>query len=430
MSTILSFLPDVLHYCIFGYLQKSENILIFIFDKTPIKVQRKMGIHRKDDIYHIACLDKNLFVISEYRRYLKLQNFYGDVGPKLQERISILAAEAGDLKMLKSIEKPSHSIRNICGSLETTLYIQNKLKWKIIDMNEYLNSIIKKNDIGLLKNIINLMKDSKNIAYSQKLTSEAICRSCIESDNLQILKWFVKTGFLEFGILDINWVLRFTISRNRLNIFKWLVTVFRNFTIEEKSLVIAANTGNMEFFLLVIKYAKGKPHVFTDTVFSNAIKGGNIEMLEYLENKRSEQSKDLEILREESIDLKLNPIHYALRNFDSKTCIETINWLMKRGFQLTGDCYELVIDNKRIDILDFLLKQGVKIPKEVIKEYHLLNSVITKWFITNSIVLSEDLNFECLNNTNDLDSEADLEATKWLLDSGYITDKEFDEYFY
>ncbi len=408
-------IPKVLHECIFGYLQKSEYLLIAIHFQIPDK--NRVGIHRKDNIYRLAYWDENTFVISEAKKLgIPLEK-------KFEQDISILASKLGDLNLLKSINYLHPDVRNFEGSIEVSKYLESIFTITCNKTQHFLN-IVKHSDIELLRHVYH--STYKGLGVN---VSSPIYQACITHNNLPMLQLILSNqhGFFNDGDIpvrfkfDMDMVAEFAIFQNQFDIFKWLV---KEFDIKLKSKKIAmdiieivAQTGNMEFFLLVCKIKKIT--CFTSQIFNNAAQGGNVKILEYLLEKKC--------------DTDGIAVEYAMNNKDPKTFSETINWLIKHGFELHGNCYVPALISKNQIALDFLKEKeifpSILFEDELMKEEFSRETLFSmKWFLENKYITKENFS-KGFEEMVYIGSEEDENIMKWLLDNNYITDEQFDKYY-
>ena len=167
--------------------------------------------------------------------------------------------------------------------------------------------------------------------------------NAIKRGNLSMLKWI-----LEICPCDRSNLFLAALKENRYDIYKYLAG--RSFTTQElmfKHLVESANIycilhyavhdGNIELIKYIIQYA------ICELPLSSILFHGltrNRELLQFVEN----------------VDLSNNTRLYSIFN---KCSIESVEWILKRGFVVLQIDWQCIFMYGRIDILKYLKARGV-----------------------------------------------------------------------
>lgn len=122
----------------------------------------------------------------------------------------------------------------------------------------------------------------------------------------------------------------------------------------------------------MIKYLESRGMVFTsfDAILAKAISrfNGNTEMIEYLLDRGADKTKALRVA---CIQRKINIVKMLVQRganihidnlfSDALDDVNIVKFLVSKGLKLTGDNLKLAADNYRVEMVVYLLDQGIDI---------------------------------------------------------------------
>ncbi len=437
MSTPKDILPKDVYLIVFQYLKKSDNMLLLRYLPNLIPKDTNFGIHDVEDIYRIACFDKNLDVINcLFQMKVKTSD-------DLLQIIANIAIEFERVDIIDLLlnEKKLHVDSSHFTNLIMLEFIQNKDNDSI---EHYL--------LWEIEGIFNCARQlfQHNFKYS-----EFIMKSLIKNKNLLGLKWIfskypdwgkAKTSKIAIAILEL---LKYSTRYGTVEILEYFLIKFEikysdaSPLLQEEYLKNACSNGLPMLKFIVNTFGK---ECLSEKVIMLAIEYFKPEILTWLEEEKCPFPSERSIL----FSLTFSVI--GKENLNGKEMVSTVKWLIKRGFNLKnllenlledmffGSCnltfldyltdIELEIDEKKLnlflfpdekyDIISFGLPLNQK--PDCIK---IICSFMKREFITKTD-LEKFLKSKNINvNINDQETH---ESMIWLLSNGHITFEYFNKF--